>query len=328
MSNNKNVVLIHEEEANILHNLSKKINALPSQNSVLFCEQVKHVLHLIPEKIKNIFIDFAKQGSESGSLLIKNLILSDKKLPDTPKNNSFNIGEKTELSRIQAMLTSLMGELVGYEAECFGNLFQDIVPNKSMAQKQTSLGSNVELEIHTEQAFSKLRPDILSLACLRGDENAYTYILPVQSILNNTNEYEHKLLRLPLWKTEVDLSFKLNGHEFIEGDIRGPMPIINGDEFDPLLIFDQDLMTGITKEADELLQKIVKIYYEHRLIYNLKRGDIIFIDNKRAVHGRSSFFPKYDGSDRFLIRCFAKFEYTQTKYARPCNERIFSAIYS
>jgi len=225
MSDNKNIFLI-EEEVNILSKLSKKIKILPSQYSALFCEQVKYVLHLIPERIKNIFIDFAKQGTESGYLLIKNLTLPNEKVPDTPENNSFNIGEKTELSRMQAMLISLMGELVGYEAECFGNLFQDIVPNKSMAKKQTSLGSNVELEIHTEQAFSKLRPDILSLACVRGDENAYTYILPVRSILNNTNEYEHKLLRLPLWKTEVDLSFKLNGHEFIEGDIRGPIPII------------------------------------------------------------------------------------------------------
>ena len=33
-------------------------------------------------------------------------------------------------------------------------------------------GSGVELELHTEQAFSKLRPDVLSLACLRGNPKA------------------------------------------------------------------------------------------------------------------------------------------------------------
>ena len=34
----------------------------------------------------------------------------------------------------------------------------------------------------------------------------------------------------------------------------------------------------------------------------LRPGNLVFIDNFRAVHGRQSFRPRYDGSDRWLKR--------------------------
>ena len=317
-----------DEEILLFKNLLLNITAIPSQDPNEFCKQTKQASLLVPERICTILKDFAKHGSKTGYLLINNVPLDKNEIPDTPKNNNYQIGEKLEISTIQAILLNVIGEIIAYEAECNGHLFQDIVPNKSMAKNQTSLGSNIELEIHTEQAFSTLRPDILSLSCIRGDLNAFTHILPVQTILNNITERERKMLENPLWKTGVDLSFKLNGHEFIEGDIRGPMSIINGTQNDPILIFDQDLMTGITEEANNLLKKIIDIYYQNKLRHNLKPGEIILIDNRRAVHGRSPFFPKYDGKDRFLVRCFAVFNYESTKYARPDDGRVVKAIYS
>lgn len=250
--------------------------------------------------------------------------------PKTPDNNNNKIGESTLLAYVQSILVNVIGELISYEAEGHGRLFQDVVPVKKMENEQTSVGSNTELEIHTEQAFSKLRPDILSLACIRGDPLAQTYILPVMKILENMDEDERKLLRLPLWKTGVDLSFKLNQNEFIEGDVRGPFPIIREDDVDPKLLFDQDLMFGVNEDADNLIKKIVDIYYKNRNQHNLQSGEIILIDNMRAVHGRSPFYPKYDGEDRFLIRCFAVYDYEYSSYARKdcTNSRMVSAIYS
>jgi L-asparagine oxygenase len=220
--------------------------------------------------------------------------------------------------------------MIAYEAEGYGLLFQDVIPDKLMANNQTSIGSNTELEIHTEQAFSKLRPDFLSLACLRGDKNALTYILPMQAILDNLSKEEIELLKKPNWYTGVDLSFKLNGHEFIEGDIRGPMPILNKNSTtgELELIFDQDLMLGIDAKSNELIKKIVDIYYKHRIHHNLKPGEIIIIDNRFAVHGRSPFFPEYDGKDRFLVRCFATLDYNKSKHARIDGARTVAAIYS
>jgi hypothetical protein len=63
-------------------------------------------------------------------------------------------------------------------------------------------------------------------------------------------------------------------------------------------------MLGINEEANEIIDKIIDIYDNYRLGYCLQEGDIILIDNRRMIHGRSGFCPKYDGFDRFLIRCF------------------------
>jgi L-asparagine oxygenase len=262
-------------------------------------------------------------------LLIKNVASKhNQTLPKTPDNNNSKIGETTLLACIQSMFIHLIGEMIAYEAEGYGRLFQDVVPVKKMENEQTSVGSNTELEIHTEQAFSKLRPDILSLACIRGDNQAQTYILPVQYILEDMDEKEREILKQPLWKTGVDLSFKLNNNEFIEGDIRGPLPIISGNIDDPKLTFDQDLMFGTNEESEKLIQKIIETYYKKRIQHNLQTGEIILIDNMRAVHGRSPFYPKYDGNDRFLIRCFGVYNYEYSSYARKDGGRMVSAIYS
>ena len=320
------IIELDENELESILILADKITACPTEQPDVFCKQAKDLSIKIPERIRNILLYFVSNGSATGFLLCKYIPINDN--PVTPSGNNFKMGEKTMLAKVQSLLINVIGEMISYEGEGYGRLFQDVVPVQNMAKKQTSVGSNVELEIHTEQAFSKLRPDILSLACLRGDIEANTYILPVHEIINNLNDSELELLRQPLWKTGVDLSFKLNGNEFIEGDIRGPIAIIQGSYECPILVFDQDLMTGITEESDKMISKIVDIYYKNRVKHNLTSGEIIFIDNRYAVHGRSSFFPKYDGKDRFLIRCFAVFDFEYSKYARSNGSRSINAIYS
>lgn len=292
-------ILLDYEEIEILIQLANQITASPSENPELFCQQAKLLSTHIPTNIRERILRIESHAA----ILIKTIPID--------------------------LCINVIGEMIAYEAEGYGRLFQDIVPLQTMSTAQTSLGSAAELEIHTEQAFSNLRPDILSLACLRGNTEAFTYyILPVETILQNLPEDDVKLLFQPLWKIGVDLSFKLNGNEFVDGDVRGPIAILSGSLDDPVLIFDQDLMTGITEKANELLRQIIEIYYRHRISHNLQPGEMMFINNNRAVHGRSPFRPNYDGYDRFLVRCFVTTHYEKSLYARPQNSRTVAAIYS
>jgi len=322
------IIELTNDEIRTLKDLAKLLNKNPSAEPELFCSQSKSLSSFIPLRIKDALLNFANNGSETGCLIIKTITMDNISLPLTPPQNKYKIGEKTLLAKIQSILIHFFSEMIAYEAECYGRLFQDVVPIKKMAKIQTSMGSEVELEIHTEQAFSDLRPDYLSLACIRGDFNAYTYILPIQRIIDNISKEEFEILRRPYWQTEVDLSFKLNGHQFIKGNTRGPMPIINGELGNLNLLFDQDLMKGIDYNSERMIQKIINIYYKNRIQYNLKKGEIIFIDNRRAVHGRSPFYPKFDGNDRFLIRCFSTLDLNKSTYARKIDGRTVSAIYS
>lgn len=317
------------EEVHTLRTLVQNIHVCPYKSPELFCEEMKKQVSNIPANIQKICMDFKTHGNKDGFLLL-HVCLNDELevLPCTPESNYENVGGTTNLAKIQALLMNLMGTMVAYEAEGYGNLFQDIVPVKTMAHQQTSTGSNYELEIHTEQAFSKLRPDILSLACLRGDKHAWTYVLNYQHILNHLNENEIEMLKQPLWKIGVDLSFKMHGKTFIDGELRGPFPILQGTTENHILVFDQDLMFGISQEADLLIDKIIDIYYKYRSSCNLVPGNIVFIDNRRAVHGRSSFSPKFDGWDRFLVRSFLVFDHANIIHACLENKHVISAIYS
>jgi L-asparagine oxygenase len=292
----------------LLLNLATKITANPSEHPTLFCQQSKNISQLLPPILfeKHFFLFHTDTDIDIDTYIPNNI--------KTPKNSHQHIGETTILARMQSILLSSLGEMISYEAEGNGYLFQDITPNKNMATLQTSVGSNIELEIHTEQAFSPLRPDFLSLACLKGDPNALTYILPVNILLQHLSIVEIELLWKPLWNIGIDLSFKINGKS---DEIRGSISILQGNPINPILVFDQDLMTGITEEAQQIISKIVDIYKKHRLEICLQPGDILILDNRFVVHGRSPFSPKFDGNDRFLIRAFAVRDFLQIeKYTR------------
>jgi L-asparagine oxygenase len=136
------------------------------------------------------------------------------------------------------------------------------------------------------------------------------------------------MLRQPLWFTGVDASFKIGGHAFLEGDIRGPLPILGGAEDDPLIVFDQDLMRGETGEAHAMVGRIVDVYKKERASIVLEPGWILLVDNVRAVHGRSPFTPRWDAQDRFIVRSFAVRDLVRTRYARPAGARTMAAQFS
>jgi len=323
------ILSLSKIEIDNLITIAKKINSDPTNETETFCKQCKNLTFVLPSIIKkNLKLFFINQYKTGFLLIKKNPIFSDNNnLLLTPMNNTSKIGEKTLLAKIQAIMMNVIAEMICYEAEGYGRLFQDVVPVKQMNELQTSLSSQVELEIHTEQAFSTVRPDILSLGCIRGDKNAFTYLLSVSTILSKITREEEQLLRKPLWYIGVDISFQLNNDK-VNKKLRGPIPILYGQEKDPHMVYDQDLMIGVNEEANILKQKIMDIYYNYRLKINLEAGDILFLDNNRVVHGRSSFQPKYNGFDRFLVRCFGVYHFQSTEYAREKNGRMILSKYS
>jgi L-asparagine oxygenase len=221
-------------------------------------------------------------------------------IPQTPLVNTLHIGSNTELALRQGEIMRQYGTIVKYPEEC-DSFFQDIVPVKTNSSLQTSSSSDKPLEIHTEQAFSEDRPNFLSLACLRGDPNAVTYLMSLDTILENLTHEEVESLKKKEWMCRIDVSFIQGG---VKDILQGPMAILQDDG--NKLVFDQDLMMGMTPRADKLIKKIVDIYEQHKTGIVLETGDVLIIDNRKMVHGRSKFTPRYDGADRFLVRCFVK----------------------
>jgi len=56
------------------------------------------------------------------------------------------------------------------------------------------------------------------------------------------------------------------------------------------------------RNARDAMMKLVKVIDERIQEVILHPGDICFVDNYRAVHGRKPFKARYDGYDRWLKR--------------------------
>jgi L-asparagine oxygenase len=275
--------------------------------------------------VRAAILNFSDVGSDTGILVVGGLIVHDD-LVDTPLDNTSGIGAKTTFAKQQAVLAQLLGTMIAYEAEGNGHLIQDMVPNPKLATTQQSQGSKVELEAHTEQCFSDYKPDYVILGALRGDPEAYTYAFSGRNIITHFTPDEIVKLRQPLWATMIDDSFR----PFIPDPeaVRGPYPINTGPEDDPYVLIDQDLMHGITAEAQQLLNKVVEVYIANRAAHNLQAGDLLMLDNLRAMHGRSMYSPRFDGKDRFIARGFVVRDRRRLWPQLLPDRRTVAAVYS
>jgi hypothetical protein len=85
-------------------------------------------------------------------------------------------------------------------------------------------------------------------------------------------------------------------------------------------------MTGVTVRASRLLREIREILSDETMIerIDVRRGDIVIIDNQRTLHRRASFAPRWDGTDRYFIRMSAVRDYRAGLSSDPRRPWIWS----
>jgi L-asparagine oxygenase len=289
------------EQAAQVRRAAETITADPIADPDGFGRQAVAASFHLPSELRDAVLNFSDVGSDSGVFVVRGLYV-DEDLVDTPTDNTQALGARTFFAKQMGAISHLAGSMLAYEAEGNGNLIQDMVPNPKLAMTQQSQGSKVELEAHTEQCFSDYKPDYVVLGCLRGDSDAYTFAYSARKFVEHFTQEELAMLREPRWMTQIDDSFK----PYIPDPnaVRGPYPILTGPEDDPYILIDQDLMHGVTRESQELLDKVIQTYIQHRDGVALQAGDLLMLDNPRAMHGRSLFSPRFDGKDRFIARGF------------------------
>jgi hypothetical protein len=66
-------------------------------------------------------------------------------------------------------------------------------------------------------------------------------------------------------------------------------------------------MVGMTARASRLLHEIRDILSDAAQTgrIHVRRGDVVVMDNQRAIHRRATFKPRWDGTDRYFIRMSA-----------------------
>ncbi|MEU6620228.1 TauD/TfdA family dioxygenase [Streptomyces litmocidini] len=257
----------------------------------------------LPAHVRRALISFRDRGNESGTLLLRGLPVGE--LPATPDRVEDEPAwtEVAVATIAQLMVMSVLGRSISYSDEKNGDLVQDVSPKRGAETRQENSGS-ILLELHTEDGFHPAAPHFLSLLCLRGDRDgvAATVTGGIGDVLPALDARTVEALRRPEFRTRFSSSFV---HDTDEEVLTPPMPVLSGPAHDPDLRVDFHGTVGVTAEARDALATLQAAMLDALRGIVLRPGELIILDNRRTVHGRTGFTPRYDGEDRWLRRSFA-----------------------
>lgn len=257
-----------------------------------------HAGRHLPAAAYDALVDFADQPHASGALLLRGIEVGA--LPPTPPSPTSAHGKDLRSELVLLTVARVLGQPVGYLPEHGGDLVQQIVPTRAASDLQVSTSSKVELMFHTEAAFHPHKPRYLLLLCLRGDPAAQTTLASIGQLLPHLPRRVVDTLFEPRFRTAVDESY-LHGR----GNVLGPCTsVLSGSRDAPTMTFDADLMVGVDPDADDAVRALSHAIADHHTAVALAAGDLLVVDNTVAVHGRSPFTPRFDGTDRWLQRAF------------------------
>ncbi|MFJ9562753.1 TauD/TfdA family dioxygenase [Streptomyces fuscichromogenes] len=268
----------------------------------------------LPPTVRKALISFRDKGNAAGCLLLTGLPVGP--LPATPDSDEREPAwwEVPVPTLSQLMVMSVLGRSLAYSDEKLGNLVQDICPKKGAERRQENSGS-VLLDLHTEDAFHPHPPHFVSLLCLRGDRDdvSATVTAGMGDVRPLLDAQTVDALREPEFRTRFSTSFVSDRTDAVQ---TGPMPVLTGADECPDLRVSFHGTVAVTPRARAALGRL-RLAMERSLKgLVLQPGDLVVLDNRRAVHGRTAITPYFDGMDRWLRRSFAVTD------LRPVNGRL------
>jgi len=273
-------------------------------------------LTLTPNNLSKI-IHF-KSNRDAVVMIVRGLPC-DQDIPATPyyANESLALTQQA-VSATLGIYDLLNLYPVTYEGENAGHLFRHIVPAKPAIHQKSSHGSYYTLGMHVDNCHLPLipepkerdfssSPEYLSLFCLRCDLRVYTKVAILdEAIKHLSRDSIHELLQ-PNFSLTMPESFS-NRRERV-------LPVLIRDQSGVFYSrFDKEYTTPKTKGAQRAFDQLSAALLSQPALHNimLRPGDFLIFKNQRVTHSRESFTPRFDGTDRWLLRVFGVHDLKRT----------------
>jgi L-asparagine oxygenase len=281
----------------------------------------------LSEQLRRALFIFRRFGDASGGLLLRGLPLGT--VPPTPVRPGALGTTGTRGAAAMSVLLACLGDQYGFRPELGGRIVQDILPVRGFETQQISLGSTVDLECHVETAFSIFRSDYVALLCLREDRErqAGTTLSSIDAMLPLLDAATVDVLREPRFRTKIDVSFRI-GDGLADASWVDPISVLSGPSARPHLRVDFAETEGKDATAQEALEALQEVAAHTQIVVRLETGDLLVVDNNRALHGRTPFVPRYDGTDRWLLRSFVTKDLQRSEGVRSGDTRIVELDYT
>jgi Fe(II)/alpha-ketoglutarate-dependent arginine beta-hydroxylase len=267
----------------------------------------------LPRRLRACLNDFKMLEPASSVCVVSGYPVDDAKIGATPAHWKRNGGVSPTLEEeiLFVLFGSLLGEVFGWATQQDGYILHEVVPIRAHENEQISSGSKQLITWHNEDAFHAYRGDYVGLMCLRNPDDVATTVAPVEGVRLDPERL--RTLFEPRFIIHPDESHLLNQNG--DSPPREPAPgppggkaekvaVLYGDPQSPYLRLDPYFMDPLDddQEARLALKSLMEVIDERVTDLVLRPGDICFVDNYKAVHGRKPFQARYDGTDRWLKR--------------------------
>jgi hypothetical protein len=260
-----------------------------------FLDNVSTYAQEMPRRLR-VFLNTFRLTEPSGCCLISGYPVDDVKVGKTPSHwrKKPDRPNTMEMEIFLNLCGALLGDAIAWSHQRDGIICQDLVPIEGHANKMIGSGSELELVWHTEDASYSYRGDYIGLMCLRNPDAVPTTFALIDEVRLDLDQVE--VLFEPRFVFRPDPSHPTDS----EGE---KAPVLFGDPRFPYVRFDPYCMDRPdTEEARSAMDYLTREIDEKLTGVALLPGECLFIDNFKAVHGRSSFKARFDGTDRWLKR--------------------------
>lgn len=258
-------------------------------------------------------------GDTAGASLIRGLPIDDGAIGETPAHwgGIARCRPTIAAERYLASFATVLGEPFTWQTLQAGRMIQDILPIRGDEAAQSGHGSGALLEFHTEDGFHPNRCDYLLLLGMRNHDRVPTFIASIQDVSLDPSYwdvlFEPRFHILPDDEHIKQLGRDNPNHpelrEVLEmRDTPPAVSVLFGVRADPYLRIDYPFMRPVRRDwlAHAALDALMAELYRVKRDIVVEQGDLLVVDNYRAVHGRASFQTRYDGRDRWLKRMIVR----------------------
>jgi len=249
----------------------------------------------LPRRLR-AFLNAFRLTEPSGVCLVSDYPVDDSKIGRTPAHWRKGPGRSSTMEEevFLNLCGALLGDVVAWGHQRDGLICQDLVPIEGHENEMIGSGSERELVWHTEDARYSYRGDYIGLMCLRNPDAVPTTFASIDEVQLDPDQIEILF--------EARFVFRPDPSHPADSE-REKAPVLFGDSGSPYVRFDPYCMDWPeTEEAQSAMDYLIKAIEDNLTSVTLLPGECLFIDNYKAVHGRSSFRARFDGTDRWLKR--------------------------
>ena len=287
---------LSDEEIGAIRPLVREVTSrYDSVEGADFLDSVSTYAQELPRRVRR-FLNAFRLTEPSGVCVVSGYPVGDSGMGKTPAHwrkdpdGSSTAGEEVFLN----LCGALLGDAVAWAHQRDGLVCQDLVPIEGHENEVIGSGSERELVWHTEDARYPYRGDYIGLMCLRNPDAVPTTFAPIDEVRLDPDRVG--VLFEPVFVFRPDPSHPTDSE-------REKAPVLFGDPASPYVRLDPYSMDRPeTEEARSAMDYLIRALDEKLRGVALLPGECLFIDNYKAVHGRSPFEARFDGTDRWLKR--------------------------